>query len=1399
MTRRVLLYGDVNLNYRDGSGAWLKALAECLLRTGSEVHVLLKADVTDPTKRAELDTVEGLTIHSPFDDRVSGMAGMQPRLAASRIVELDRRHRFGVVISRGFDIAAALAVSGRFAGRLWPYLTEGPAFDFAPSDHHRALLERIGAEARRIFVQTEEARSIAESLNGSFTGKTLLMNPIVPDAAFREKGQASSDDAPLTMVYAGKFARLWNTLQMTELPDRLAAEGIETSLSMVGDKFQNTGADHDWLAAMQAAATAQDPRVAWHGGLPRTAVLDIVHRADIGLCWRDAQLDSSAEISTKMLECSALGTPPVLNRTRMHEELLGADYPLFVDRGDVLATLREAAGSASLLSHARQVAQRAVRPYSMSATAERFSQYFARAEADPESAGTLQVRERPHRVVVAGHDLKFASDLLESLRQRDDVELRIDKWQRLAAHDEPASLEAARWADTVICEWAGPNAVFYAKHLPASTRLIVRFHGFEIRGKWLQDLDPLRVDAFVFVSDFYRRHVLRHLGWPEERSTVIPNTIDVVDLERPKLPGSQFHLGMAGYVPFLKRPDLAVDLLETLVRSDERYYLHIRGRAPWLYQWEWGMPAGQDAYRALFQRIADDPVLRRHVVFEPFSPDMGNWFRRIGWTVSPSTRETFHLAPIEGMASGAPALVWNREGADEIFGADMVRSSTEELTELVLEHADPPVWAALGAESKQRAARYDLMQARERWVALLALGRGEAPPLHGRSLLDGDAEPENRAEALVALRRAFEAGSASEAAAVLEAHPDWLSTEATLVAGWRRLEGWADGTSLPPAGMGPLYRPRVGVALTVGDAAELAWDGISTVPVETAESIGSFDQDVLIAVDALTRSAIRARAAAIVAAGPIGVVLAAQITARRLGIAWFAGDVTSTQASGRVGSLQRALRDRLVLDARPIDDLQQGAPATLPTRQPQRTDARRLQDLQVGLIADEFTSRTVSATVPTTLLSRTGGADQLEGLDAVIVESAWEGREHEWFHGVAYHGEAEAQDLWSLIAGCRDRGIPVLFWNKEDPVHFRSFALAASRCDHVFTTDADLLAGYLQQPNQNRSVGSLPFYAQPRLHNPLPSSREFSPTVAFAGSYYGSRYPKRSAELSMILEVAAEYGLTIYDRQKDRPDSPYQLPEALQQHSVGGVPYDEVLEVYKAHPVNINVNSVSDSRSMFSRRVVEIAASGSPVASGEGRGVREVLGESFPVLTTAAQWHDQLSLWLGDEDARLTAAWEQMRTVLRTHRADQALALMLRTAGIAVEPDHVPAYGWMIDDPVLLEAAAAQSWAPVVIARDEALRAAAQSRGLEVAAEAGDLPWVTDAKGSLPDTHFEDLLLATFFVSADVLSAHTDATVGAPLIDRGLGDRSSALWRSSMEGPEAGTRPYVWRMPAARA
>src|SRR5699024_6525900 len=165
-------------------------------------------------------------------------------------------------------------------------------------------------------------------------------------------------------------------------------------------------------------------------------------------------------------------------------------------------------------------------------------------------------------------------------------------------------------------------------------------------------------------------------GWPETKLKVIQNSGSLEDLSRPKSSHAKFTLGLVGWVPSLKRIDRALDLLEILIDADDRYALEVRGAAPWDYTWEWNTPAHRDSYIEVLRRLKANPRLAEHVTFSPFGPDVGNWLRGIGWVLSPSMRESFHLAPVEGMLSGAVPLVWEREGSQEIFGAEWVLRDT---------------------------------------------------------------------------------------------------------------------------------------------------------------------------------------------------------------------------------------------------------------------------------------------------------------------------------------------------------------------------------------------------------------------------------------------------------------------------------------------------------------------------------------------------------------------------------------------------------------------------------------------------------------------------------------------------------------------------------------------------
>ncbi|MDK6269450.1 glycosyltransferase, partial [Lactobacillus mulieris] len=80
--------------------------------------------------------------------------------------------------------------------------------------------------------------------------------------------------------------------------------------------------------------------------------------------------------------------------------------------------------------------------------------------------------------------------------------------------------------------------------------------------------------------------------------------------------------------------------------------------------------------------------------------------------------------------------------------------------------------------------------------------------------------------------------------------------------------------------------------------------------------------------------------------------------------------------------------------------------------------------------------------------------------------------------------------------------------------------------------------------------------------------------------------------------------------------------------------YPEMCQAYKAHPIHLNGNSVVDSPSMFSRRVVEITASGSTVLSSAGRGVDETLAGTVPTVTTPDEAAAYLEGWKSSEQRR---------------------------------------------------------------------------------------------------------------------------------------------------------------------
>ena len=718
----VVVYGDVSPNIIDGSSIWLMSVSEVLAGVFDEVHLQLK---NYPQNRTLLESVDGLdNIHVYEPEDIAHDAALSTLEAADLVERLIEQTVASAVVVRGFQAAYDFCSNEKISSKLWAYVTDLP---FPPSklSHTNAQrLAHIAQHSRKIFAQTEAARSYWEAVVPEAAGKVLLIPPMIPDYAFFDESsiQGASSKA-LRIVYAGKLAREWRTLEMLKLPTTLRELGIDAHLDVVGAKFNKAKDDPQWVGKMRSALeqATSDPEsgVTWHGALPRTESIEKIKEADLGFGWRTAELDSSLEVSTKALEYGAAGAVPIINETEDHQQLWGEDYPFFVradDSIDVVAT--KIAQGLSHMEAARRSAKQASERFSMGQARARFKEYFERAGVLSEVA--KDPRASSCRIVVASHDMKFMGELMDFLVRNPQFEVRQDQWATLHSHDVEVSQKLAEWADVVFCEWAGPSLAWFSNNLPDGTRLLSRLHRFELNGPWMYEVNWENVEMLVVVSDWVRSQAIERFGLPGEKTMVLPNTIDTLDFDRPKNGNAEFTLGLVGMVPFLKRPDRALDLIEELATIDGRYTLRIKGRMPWEYPHVWNNPVEKQLYLDFFERIARSKTLQEHVAFDPFSADIASWYRGIGYILSPSEIESFHLAPAEGMAARTIPVFWEREGIVEVFGSYAQFSSQEKRVQLILDGQDPHAFSSRGDGARDYSMKWDTTSVIPKWARVLA-------------------------------------------------------------------------------------------------------------------------------------------------------------------------------------------------------------------------------------------------------------------------------------------------------------------------------------------------------------------------------------------------------------------------------------------------------------------------------------------------------------------------------------------------------------------------------------------------------------------------------------------------------------------------------------------------------
>lgn len=642
---------------------WVIAFTQYMQESNFDVTVALNRDV--PNFEQKLSDCGARLLNLTNDpDLDSSTDSVPPRFHARSVLReavIDREIQYDIVLTQGIDLSRYIAGGKSIQPVHWALLADDPLNPGNPKHLDLSSLQITANGARLLLFATPDARAFVESRVPSATSKTRLLEPLPLEAA------PAGALGPITFVFDfDRFGAKWMPHSFETLVREASPIRKPPPVLVIANKDEKK----DGFQPLE--------------NYPGTRFIEDASRLNTDCAYVYVVPASCTEDEVNLLKS-------------------------ILRQGDAVLRLQERAVSLKSLAAPQELVS--------GAQPTAFGRLF---ESDlPDYARTPSVNETPTRVLLVGADFKFAGDLVDSLMQRSDIALSVDLFEANAKPQPQKSQPLLNAAEVIIAEFASKNAIWYSQHVRSDQQLIVHLHGYELLQDWITELNIDNCAAIVFASEFYRQKAIDMRGWPEEKLIVIPNSVNFGDLARRKSPNARFNIGLVGIVPILKRPDRALDLLETLVAIDERFTLHIRGHSPWNYAWEWKKSAHQDSYREFYRRIGSNPLLQQRLVFEPFSPDMANWLQDIGWLLSPSTRETFHLSAIEGAASGAVPIAWRREGSEEIIGEAFNFDSTAEAARFISQVSTDIDFERLSESAQNHATKYSTTEVRAQWLDLI--------------------------------------------------------------------------------------------------------------------------------------------------------------------------------------------------------------------------------------------------------------------------------------------------------------------------------------------------------------------------------------------------------------------------------------------------------------------------------------------------------------------------------------------------------------------------------------------------------------------------------------------------------------------------------------------------------
>ncbi|MCK1993263.1 glycosyltransferase family 4 protein [Peribacillus muralis] len=332
---KVLLFGFIDMNSMDGSAVFLSSLASTFaLDSNIEVDLLLACPVKRTILIQPLEKFDNIKIINPFVDPF--FYATEEEWVKKGVIDFDiaqmlishywSQKEYDWLFVRSIETVEKIVKHKHIIENTLVYATGLTHIGQNVNEEKYESIKNIYEQCAYFLCQTEEmCEFVIEILNlDKEKNKVSLLTPMIPNVESAE-GKIELNNK---LVYTGKFDPDWKTIPIITAFKELKREIPNLTLDVAGDKFKWVKDGSQFKEEAKYLLENTDG-LSWYGALTRENAQQLIVNSDIGITWRSEEMDSSLELSTKLLEYGMLRKAVIMNPTQMHVKIFGEDYPLY--------------------------------------------------------------------------------------------------------------------------------------------------------------------------------------------------------------------------------------------------------------------------------------------------------------------------------------------------------------------------------------------------------------------------------------------------------------------------------------------------------------------------------------------------------------------------------------------------------------------------------------------------------------------------------------------------------------------------------------------------------------------------------------------------------------------------------------------------------------------------------------------------------------------------------------------------------------------------------------------------------------------------------------------------------------------------------------------------------------